>query len=320
MSRRNFDALKTPLQGFLAYHSRFVPPSRWITFSGVPSTLSNFPVLVKAVGWENIANGYDVHFQDTNENELPFDLDWYDDSSKTGAWWVKIPTLSSGKSIKALYGDASVTTNQSSPSTVWADYEFVYHFNVKSTTQPAAKGSSSDFTNTPLSLNLVSGGATGRALEVSNNAGGSLYHGWTTPTTTGWRSYAITSIGTAGAGIECRTNSGIYANLRVGGSNPGSGVAYTTLPLTSGELACVNFSHAYSSSPVSKIASNGTVQSASYFAYIASPFYFAGTSSRATYEVDEIRLRDSTVSEDWQMYEYYNSMLHSNYTTYSQEL
>lgn len=298
---------------------------RTVTFQPPTETLTNFPVLVRIrndrMGSRILSpKGWDVCFE-LDGNRLPFELDWYDAASGSGAWWVQVPTLSSSAptSIKMLYGDASVTSDQSDPDTLWADYEFVYHFNVNSTTQPAAKGSASTFTNTPLSLGFTDGCVTGRALKISNNAGGSLYHGWTTNTTSGWRSYAITAIGTAGAGIECRTNSGIFSDLRVGGSNPGSGITYADLPLTRGEFAYVNFSHSNSSSPVSKVVANGAVQSVSHRAYIASPFYFAGTMSRATYEVDEIRLRNSMVSEDWQMYEYYNYILHSSYTEYSEE-
>lgn len=125
-----FDALKSPLLAYAVHNARFVPPFRWVTFSPPSSTLTNFPVLVKARNYTNIANGYDVHFQDANGNELAFELDWYDNSTKSGAWWVQIPTLSSSvpTSIMMHYGDAELTWDQSSPETLWEDYKYVYHF------------------------------------------------------------------------------------------------------------------------------------------------------------------------------------------------
>ncbi len=75
------------------------------------------------------SSGYDVCFEDSAGNALAFDLDYYDSTAHSGAWWVQIPSLPSGSptTIKMRYGDSSVTTNQSAPTTVWADYAAVYH-------------------------------------------------------------------------------------------------------------------------------------------------------------------------------------------------
>lgn len=315
-----FDALKSPLLAYAVYNARFVPPSRWVTFSAPSSTLTNFPALVKARNYTNIANGYDVHFQDANGNELAFDLDWYDNSTKSGAWWVRIPTLSGTTSIKMCYGDAALTTNRSTPATVWADYELVYHFNVASTTQPAAKGSSMTFTRIPRNLTFAEG-ATGRSLRVQNDAGGSLYHGWNTPVASdGYRDFSILAIGTAGPGIQCQTDSGIDSSRRAAFHYHGHGITYKELPLTAGQLACVNFSYTHSSSrPSSRIRSNGQLTTGSDFAYTRYQWWIAGTFGFDDYEADEIRVRYSTVSDAWQIYEYRNTLLHDTYTTYGPE-
>ncbi len=107
---------------------------RTVTFQPPTETLTNFPVLVRIrndrMGSRILSQkGWDVCFE-LDGNRLPFELDWYDEASKSGAWWVQIPTLSSSAptSIKMLYGDASITSDQSSPETLWGDYKYVYHF------------------------------------------------------------------------------------------------------------------------------------------------------------------------------------------------
>lgn len=170
------DKIKASQFADLAYYSRFVPPSRTITFAAPASTLTNFPALVKCNSTFNIgtSTGYDVHFQDLSGNELAYELDYYDSVTGNGAWWVKIPSLPSTgtTSIKMLYGDSSASTNGSSPLTVWADYAAVYHFNeaeysyqtnyadgVQSPAGFAVAGS--------MSLQSVSGG-TGRVLRYTH--------------------------------------------------------------------------------------------------------------------------------------------------------
>lgn len=108
---------------------------RDITFAAPTASLTNFPVLVRLQNdrmKKRISSeyGYDVAFRQ-NETNLAFDLDFYDASTGTGAWWVQVPSLPSNttSTIRMVYGDSSVTTNQSSPATVWADYAYVYHFN-----------------------------------------------------------------------------------------------------------------------------------------------------------------------------------------------
>lgn len=330
---RNFDALKSPLQGFLGYYSRFVPPARWITFTGVPSTLTNFPVLVKAVGWENIANGYDVHFQDSSGNELSFDLDWYDDSSKTGAWWVQIPTLSSGTAIKALYGDASITSNQSSPATVWAGYSFVFHH---SDTSKQAKNSVNGTTCNFQSGNSDTAGfsatfdstytVTGRTLRPRIYCRGGLVVTFTNSTTpwtwSVWGGYPeedvkgyayvagniYTGFGLGGKFYIYQTETDLSGSVS-GGSNlfryygmgyDGSGNRVFRCDNATGSLVKApgynngNFCH-----PV--------LDTNQYYYWLTSYY-------------DEARVYNGFRSADWLEYEYLNSRLHNSYTTYSEEV
>ena len=108
---------------------------RDITFAAPSTGLTNFPALVRIQNDRmkkriSSPNGFDVSFQQ-NGTDIPFELDFYDSSTGSGAWWVKIPTLPANNptTIRMVYGDSNISTDPSSPSTVWSDYLAVYHFN-----------------------------------------------------------------------------------------------------------------------------------------------------------------------------------------------
>lgn len=332
---RNFDALKSPLQGFLGYYSRFVPPARWITFSGVPSTLTNFPVLVKANGWQNIANGYDVHFQDSSGNELSFDLDWYDDSSKTGTWWVRIPTLFSGTAIKVLYGDTSLTTDQSSPSTVWANYDYVYHFtdpdNIKSSVGSYVADPSYgnlDFS----SITMISNTMTGRGMRFCATSGygdssarlkiadginsvpqtfsahmtnvSAIANDWIVNVYTGWTVFGFRLKGeTFESYAGSQTNS--IPAVKDGGFLYGTSTE-------SGSVAWVQDCEIIDSSACASGQFRWDVPWFDVKGYNAeNPTVFA---------LDELRIGGVYRTADWLLYEQRNLAQHDSYTTYSEEV
>jgi hypothetical protein len=106
-----------------------------------PSDLSNFIAMIKitsdndlrVVGSsghvENI-NGYDIVFAaDDGVTLLNFQLEKYTSTSGQYTAWVKIPTLST--SIKTYiymyYGNTAISTDQSTPATVWSNYYGVWH-------------------------------------------------------------------------------------------------------------------------------------------------------------------------------------------------
>ncbi|MBQ2821528.1 MAG: DUF2341 domain-containing protein [Thermoguttaceae bacterium] len=145
---------------------------RTVTFQPPTETLTNFPVLVRIrndrMGSRILSpKGWDVCFE-LDGNRLPFELDWYDAASGSGAWWVQIPTLSSSAptSIRMLYGDSSITSDQSAPGTVWADYSYVYHFSGSDPFRDVRGGKTAS-TSIPYSVvnsNLV---PTGQALRIT---------------------------------------------------------------------------------------------------------------------------------------------------------
>lgn len=147
---------------------------RDITFAAPTASLTNFPALVRIQNDRmkdriSSAYGYDVSFQQ-NGTSLPFDLDFYDSSTGNGAWWVQVPSLPSNASstIRMVYGDPSITTNQSAPATVWADYTYVYHFNdLNNMDSVIGNYTPSDISTsgTTASLSIVSNAMTGRGMR-----------------------------------------------------------------------------------------------------------------------------------------------------------
>jgi len=108
--------------------------------------LTDFPILISTTqndlrstsngGHVESTSGFDIAFASyatdcSGHTELDMELEYYDPVSGEVAAWVKIPTLSgsSNTTIYILYGNSSVTTDQSTTS-VWSnDYRGVYHFN-----------------------------------------------------------------------------------------------------------------------------------------------------------------------------------------------
>lgn len=153
---------------------------REITFLPPTEALTDFPVLVRIRNDRMKTRilspeGWDVRFELEGE-ELPFELDWFDASSGSGAWWVRIPTLSDSEptTIKMLYGDETITSDQSDPATVWADYDYVYHFSgsdpfrdVRSGKTATTTASTATEPGTTATFSLVNEMPTGQALRVT---------------------------------------------------------------------------------------------------------------------------------------------------------
>lgn len=338
------DKIKASTLADLAYYSRFKPPSRLITFAAPASTLTNFPALVKSNSTFHIgtSTGYDVHFQDLSGNELYYDLDYYDPVTGNGAWWVLIPSLpSSGPtSIKMLYGDSSVTTNGSTPATVWSGYLAVYHFNSTDTSQQfnSAQGGYDVWSEQPnynKTASFTSGGVTGRMLSVYQ------WFSWngTSALTTTIQSVAediynavsimeanpfFGAIGSSDTGARIarlgRTSSSI--NLINTYSNQ---FYYRQKEYTSGDLEYLNASWRSSDSTVSwqindtletgTLATSWTPGTTS----VVSLSCYRESGAFTTYKIDELRLRRDFASPDYASYEYNQLMNHSTYTTYGPE-
>ncbi len=124
--------------------------SRSLTISHtlVPSTQTNFPVLVslsdttlKDVGHSGHvqnSSGYDIEFFSNVGLTTPlfWEIDKYDAVNGVLIAWVKVPSVSSSVDtiFYIAYGNATISTFQSTASSVWdSGYENVYHLRDGST-------------------------------------------------------------------------------------------------------------------------------------------------------------------------------------------
>lgn len=338
---RMIDKVKVSDIANQTYMSRYKPPCRIITFAAPSATLTNFPVLVKSNATFNIgtSTGYDVHFQDMSGNELAYDLDYYDSVTGNGAWWIKIPSLSSSNptSIKMLYGDSSVTTNGSTPATVWTNYLTVYHFSQADPAQqfnsaaevydtwPTAQSNSR-------SVSFASGGVTGRLLAVTD-----LFH-WANipvlqhPITNGRGDIInFTVIYKRCVGFDYSTDARLCRIEQSGLTNErhyvyGGDIIFQNQP-SEGQLAYMNTSWQSSDNQVvaqiNDTSQSGTMTSG----WIVNPgatealrSYSRGSSgTRYAYQIDEIRIANRFIPLTEAAYENNLLMHHEQYVTYGPE-
>lgn len=340
---REFDAVKAPLFAYAVHNARYTPPVRWITFSAPTATLTNFPALVKARNFTKITNGYDVHFQDADGNELAFELDWYDDSIKSGAWWVRIPRLSSSDptSIKMLYGDGSY--HASSPNTVWADYYLVYHFADTANIRSSVGSFTATLNEGPRSwdnISLVSNALTGRAMQFKMNGGQ-----YTQDSAIIRLCDAISGIREGGMTIlatDCIAYNSQYGfwmrsmdsyfdyslkghavTLRGGSQTPTITPDSTTTAGGHYNFACYGVDTTYGT--CQGLVANGASQSCSGSSYVTLKYglYFFGTGRSSTYPTrfgfDECRISKVSHGLAWLLYEQDQTIAHDTYTTYGPE-
>ena len=331
------DKIKACQLADLVYYARWRPLSRLVTFAAPASTLTNFPALVKSNSTFHIgtSTGYDVHFQDLAGNELYFDLDFYDSATGNGAWWVRIPTLSSAAptSIRMLYGDSSASVNASSPATVWADYAYVYHFNdVNALASVVGSYTPTESNAGFCARSIVSNALTGRGMRfwLTQGYGSSYYSmsigsgfnvttgtisilastdvfGWSdrkVELNTGWKQYRFymngttftTEAGSAAMSMARADANGFYC---YGGSTNASEIGWSV-------------------NGVIQDASSGTPGSIRWDAPAIQGTGYVGNPTEMIF--DEIRISTTTYKPAaWLQYEQNQMINHASYTTYGSE-
>jgi hypothetical protein len=167
--------------------------SRKITLTNHPSsTLTNFPVLVSITdptlktvangGSVQNSNGYDIVFAADSANVTPYswEMESYDGAAGKVTAWVLIPSFSSSvdTAFYMLWGDASISTFQSTASAVWdSNYKGVWHLG-DGTTLSVADSTSGANNGTNHSAAPTSGKVGGSAnfngtsqyIDLGNNA------------------------------------------------------------------------------------------------------------------------------------------------------
>jgi len=156
----------SPLTGY------FYRKTITIDHTKVPSTLTNFPVLVSISNDSDLknhvtsVNGYDLIFMDAGGNKLNHELERWDGSTGTVVAWVRVPVLSSTTDtvIYMWYGNSWVTTSQENKTGVWdANYKGVWHLK-EATGANVADSTSNGNTGTP----------TNSPAQTTGNIDGSL--------------------------------------------------------------------------------------------------------------------------------------------------
>ncbi|RNC85710.1 MAG: DUF2341 domain-containing protein [Balneola sp.] len=124
--------------GSFANRKKYIVESDSVSGS---SDLVDFPVLISitdpefaynatpGTGTDNI-NGFDIAFTaDDGTTELDFELESYNSGTGEIIFWVRFPTLSPATDTQFFiyYGDATITTDQSSTSTWDSNYQLVMH-------------------------------------------------------------------------------------------------------------------------------------------------------------------------------------------------
>jgi|GEM_PF-5340954 len=313
---------------------------RTVTFQPPTETLTNFPVLVRIrndrMGSRILSpKGWDVCFE-LDGNRLPFELDWYDANSGSGAWWVQIPTLSSSAptSIKMLYGDASITSDQSDPAAVFAGYDYVYHFtdpdNMKSSvgSYTAVESGNISFT----SISAVSNSLTGLGLKFNQTTGyGDSYaalriaNAVNTSTATFSAFFSNTKVLASDRQFQAQTGWTNYG-FKAAGTNRITYAGGKTNTVSASQDSIFTYGASTKSGTVAWVQ-NGTVldtssASAGYFRW-DNPFISAtgySSSKPTSFVLDELRLSSTTFrSESWLEYEQLNLAQHDSYTSYGPE-
>ena len=129
-------------------YQHYVPITVTSNTSIASGTQSNFPMLVSSTfsQWKSVGNGGHIQNLATAPNggqepadliyslsssctsPLNFETESYNSSTGALVDWVNVPTMQAGQIIYVCYGNSSVTTDQSNPSSTWnSNYVGVWH-------------------------------------------------------------------------------------------------------------------------------------------------------------------------------------------------
>jgi hypothetical protein len=157
--------------------------------ANVPNTdQTDFPVLISGVysylanvsngGLVQNPNGYDIIFSQDPEGAtlLDYEIDGYDPTTGTVAFWVRIPTLSHTVDtvIYLFYGNPNITGSQQNVAGVWrSNYLSVYHLG-NGTSVGLADSGSAGYTLSGSATAVA--GKIGGGVAFNGNAGTYLYN------------------------------------------------------------------------------------------------------------------------------------------------
>jgi RHS repeat-associated protein len=157
----------------------------------VPNTdQTDYPMLVSGVypflatvangGRVQNANGYDIVFTSDAAGQVPldFEIDNYNGTNGTAAFWVRIPSLSHSvdTTIYMWYGNSNITASQENIAGVWRNnYLSVYHLGNGTSIGTADSGSAGYTLAQSGSVSPVAG-VIGGGAAFNGDPGNYLYH------------------------------------------------------------------------------------------------------------------------------------------------
>lgn len=168
----------TPLFGSFGFYRAITVQS-----GQVPTTQTNFPMVVAGTyaylavtgsgGNVTSSSGYDIGFyanSDCTTGKLAWETELYTSTTGAVVYHVKVPSISVGTAIYMCYGDAGITTDQSTPTSVWdSNYKFVWHAkdNAASTTVADSTSNANNGTNAANTSTKTVAGKLGSALSFN---------------------------------------------------------------------------------------------------------------------------------------------------------
>jgi len=299
------------------------------------SAQTDFPVMVKISdatfktvgngGNVQNSNGYDIAFYSDSAGTTPltWETDYYDGTNGIYWGWVKIPSLSatSDTVIYVFYGDASISTFQSTASNVWtSSYRVVYHF-PNGTSLSASDSTSNAYTGTITAATAGAGQVDGGVVTSSSHyvtsptitapSGSVTMSAWFKTSSTGTYQMIISAINTAQ--YEVRINDTNKAEVVFNYPGPGSTV-YTTITgsTTMTDGAWHYIAATYDGTNVRLYVDGAQVGSTSASGY-ADPFTVFRVGGRYNDNsfpfngtIDEARIHTNAKSANWIVTEYAN--------------
>ena len=172
---------------------------RLVTITGsVPSTQTNFPVLINIASSDPVAaslkssvqsaQGYDIAFAQNADGSSPLNSEVESYNSGTGALvaWINVPTLSNGATFYMFYGKAGVSSPPNPPSAVWdSNYQLVQHQMDSSASKTVTDSTSNGNAGTSVrnTSAMSTAGQIGNGFSFNGSSDGISYSGITIPST-----------------------------------------------------------------------------------------------------------------------------------------
>jgi len=100
-----------------------------INASQVPSTQTDFPVLVNSIFPSLIGIALDeLRFTKSDNLQLEYEIQKFDTLTGELIAWIKMPTISDGDNIR-IYYDNPLAVDEQDSAAVWVDYRVAWHLN-----------------------------------------------------------------------------------------------------------------------------------------------------------------------------------------------